>query len=167
MCPLDPLDTAILGELERDARQPVTALARQLNSPVSTIRDRIQRLEQAGIIRGYTVVVDHEKLGFPIKAIVHLTRDQQVPAQDFVKQLTRFPEVAQVQLLTGDTDELITIYVQSVDHLREFLYERLGLMTGVLRTNTVMVLSEATPHHLEHALGQTSGAAEPTDRYRS
>lgn len=163
MAQLDRLDAAILHELEKDARQPVTALAKCLNSPVSTIRDRIQRLEKAGVIRGYTIVVDQERLGFPIKAIVYVTRDQQVPLQAFVEQITSFPEVASVQLLTGDTDELITIHVRSVDHLRDFLYERIPQVTGVLRTNTVIVLTEITPLHLERTLGQIELEPGPSD----
>jgi DNA-binding Lrp family transcriptional regulator len=162
MTQLDRLDAAILGALEKDARQPVTALARRLNSPVSTIRDRIQRLEQAGVIRGYTVVVDQEKLGFPVKAIIRVTRDQQVPVEAIVEQVSSFPEVACIQLLTGETDELLTIYVRSVEHLRDFLYEQIPKIPGLQRTNTVIVLVEIALPHLERALAQWDQEPEPS-----
>jgi Lrp/AsnC family transcriptional regulator for asnA, asnC and gidA len=149
---IDELDVAILGELERDARQPISVLARQLNSPISTIRDRIQRMEHSGIIRGYTVVVDHEKLGFPIKAIVHFTRDQQTNLNDFVERLSEIPEITNVQFLTGDTDELLTVYVKSIDHLREILYQKLPQIPGVIRTTSVIVLFEVNPPHIQRTL---------------
>jgi DNA-binding Lrp family transcriptional regulator len=165
MHPLDDLDIAILAELEKNGRAPLSELARQLDSPASTIRARIQRLEQERVIRGYTVLVDHEKLGYPIKAVVHTTRDQRTPLRSFVSEAIKCPEIAKVQLLTGDTDELITIYVRSVHHLREFLYRGVMQLPGVTRTNTVIILSEIDPPYLERALNAPELTADDLDEF--
>lgn len=94
------------------------------------------------MICGYTAVIDRDKLGFGIKAMVQVTRDQRGSMESFVSEMLSIPEVASVQLITGETDELLTIYVQSVDHLRDVLYNRLGSLPGVLRTSTAVVLFE-------------------------
>jgi Lrp/AsnC family transcriptional regulator for asnA, asnC and gidA len=163
MYPIDALDIAILGELESDARQPVSTLARRLDSPVSTIRDRIQRLQRADIILGYTVRIDYERLGFPIKAVIRTTRDQSVPIKDFVTEAIKLPEIASVQLLTGDTDEHITIYVRSVRHLRDFLYRQIMQLPGVLRTSTIIILSEIEPPYLLRALSGPDNTYDDLD----
>jgi len=152
MYPFDELDISVLEELEKNARQSVATLAMRINSPNSTVRDRIKRMQRAGVIRGYTVLLDHEQLGFPIKAVVRTSRDQSVPIRTFISEAIKLPEIASVQLLTGETDELITIYVRNVRHLRDFLYGRIMKLPGVLRTNTVIVLSEIDPPFLRLAL---------------
>lgn len=152
MYPLDELDIAVLEELEKNARQTVATLARRVNSPISTVRDRMQRMQRAGVIRRYTVLLDYEQLGFPIKAVVHTSRDQSVPIRTFISEAIKLPEIASVQLLTGETDELITIYVRNVRHLRDFLYRRFMQLPGVIRTNTVIILSEISPPFLRRAV---------------
>ena len=69
---------AILAELEQDARIPISELARRLDSPNSTIRDRIRALEENGVILGYTAIIDPEKLGLGVKAIIQASRAQSV-----------------------------------------------------------------------------------------
>jgi DNA-binding Lrp family transcriptional regulator len=73
------LDLAILAALEGNARIAVSELARRLETPSSTIRDRIRGLEESGVILGYTALVDPAKLGLGIKAIIQVTRDQTFP----------------------------------------------------------------------------------------
>ncbi len=139
---LDELDMAILGKLEADAKMTLLELARQLGAPRSTIRERIQRLERNGVIRGYTALIDPQRLGFGIQVIVQVTRDQRIPVEDFVSAISAVPEVTRVQLITGEIDELVTLYVRDVDHLRTVLYASIGSIPGVIRTNTVVVLGE-------------------------
>jgi DNA-binding Lrp family transcriptional regulator len=142
MVSLDKLDLAILSELEEDARLSVSELARRLDSPNSTIRDRIRSLEESGVIRGYKTVIDPEKLGLGIKAIIRASRDQSVSLEDFWSESATFSEVTNVQLMTGETDELITVYASSVDHLKDIIYNKVGALPGITRSNTAIVLEE-------------------------
>ncbi len=139
---LDDLDIAILTGLENNAKSTLLELARQLGAPRSTIRERIQRLERTGVIRGYTAVIDPEKLGFGIKVIVQVTRDQRIPVETFVSAMAAVPEVTHIQLVTGEIDELVTLHVRDVEHLRDVLYKSIGSIPGVVRTNTAVILSE-------------------------
>jgi Lrp/AsnC family leucine-responsive transcriptional regulator len=138
----DQLDLAILAEMEEDARISVSELARRVDSPNSTIRDRIRNLQENGVILGYRTIIDPAKLGLGIKAIVHATRDQTVSLEDFWSEPVEFDEVTTVQLVTGETDELITVYASSVDHLKDIIYNKVGTLPGVTRSNTAIVLEE-------------------------
>ena len=142
MRPLDDLDLAILAELEGNARITASELARRLGSPNSTIRDRIQRLEDDGVIRAYTVIIDPEKLGLGIKAVVQVTREHSVSLETLISEAAKLPEITSIQLLTGDTDELITIYARDVDHLKDVMYNKFGSLPGLIRMSTAIVLDE-------------------------
>lgn len=139
---LDELDLAILAALEENARIPVSELARQLDAPGSTIRDRIRGLEEEGVILGYTTRINAAKLGLGIKAILRVARDERFSLADFYREPSDLPAVTQVQLVTGETDELITVYAMDVEHLKEIIYNVIGALPGVTRSNTSIVLEE-------------------------
>jgi Lrp/AsnC family leucine-responsive transcriptional regulator len=139
---LDDLDLAILAQLEGNARISISELARRLDTPGSTLRDRMRGLEQEGVILGYTALVNPEKLGLGIKAILQVTRDQSFSLQEFHAEPDEFREVTNVQLVTGETDELITVYARDVDHLKDIIYNVVGALPGVTRSNTTIVLEE-------------------------
>jgi DNA-binding Lrp family transcriptional regulator len=138
----DDLDLAILAELEENARITVSELSRRLGAPSSTIRDRMRGLEEGGVILGYTTLIDPEKLGLGIKAIIQVARDQSVSLEDFRSEPVEFHEITNVQLVTGETDEFITVYASNVDHLKEIIYNKVGSLPGLTRSNTAIVLEE-------------------------
>lgn len=156
MQPYDELDLSILGILEEDGRIPVSKLAKRLGRSVSTIRDRIQKLEEGKAILGYTALIDPAKLGFGIKVVVQVIRDQSIPIETIFSALDSMPEIVNVQLLTGDIDELVTIYVRSVDHLRDFLYDSIMQLPGVSRTNSAIILSERKKSFTCHMASRAS-----------
>jgi DNA-binding Lrp family transcriptional regulator len=139
---LDDLDLAILAELEQNARLPISELARRLGSPNSTIRDRIRGLEETGVILGYTAVVNPEKLGLGIKAIIQAGRAQSVSLEDFCSEAAEYPEITRVQIVTGGTDQLITVYVSDVEHLKEVIFDKIGTLPGLTKSDTTIVLDE-------------------------
>ncbi|MDY6874921.1 MAG: Lrp/AsnC family transcriptional regulator [Chloroflexota bacterium] len=139
---LDDLDFVILAELENNARITVSELARRLGSPNSTIRDRIRALEENEVIQGYTAIIDPEKLGLSIKAIIQVVRAPSVSVEAILSEPIDLPEITNVQILTGNIDELITIYARDVDHLKEILFEKFGHFPGVINWSTAIVLDK-------------------------
>ena len=139
---LDDLDLAILAELEQNARIPISELARRLDSPNSTIRDRIRGLEENGVILGYTAVINPKMLGLGIKAIIQAGRAQSVSLEDFCSEAIAFPEITRVQIVTGETDQLITVYVNDVEHLKEVIFNKVGALPGLDKSDTTIVLEE-------------------------
>jgi DNA-binding Lrp family transcriptional regulator len=139
---LDQINIDILTQLEEDARISLNELSRRLGYPVSTIRDRIQKMEEDGIILGYHTVLDHKKLGYGIKAIVQIFYQQTIPHKKTLDEVGKFPEVTNIQFVTGEMDEQITVYARDVDHLREILFSKFGEISFPVRQNTIIVLHE-------------------------
>ena len=140
---IDELDYAVIQKLLENSRKPATQIALELGRPTATIRDRINNLEEAGIIKGYTVNVDLTKLGYEIKAIIHISvTNQIINPQEFFEALRNIPEVESVQLLTGNYEAVITVYVHNVDHLQKILYQEILKVPWISSTNTSIVLLE-------------------------
>ena len=142
MVGLDELDCTILSALEADARLAASELARRLGAPVSTIRDRMRNLEETGVILGYTTRIDPARLGLGIKAIIQVSRDQSVSLDDLWAEPLRIGEVVGVQLTTGETDALITVYARDVTHLKEIIYNKIGALPGLTHVSTAIILEE-------------------------
>jgi DNA-binding Lrp family transcriptional regulator len=141
---LDKTNIDILAEMENDARITLNELSRRLGYPVSTIRDRIQKMEEEGIILGYRTLLDTKKLGYGIKAIVQIFYQETIPHEKTLSEVGQIPEVSAIQFVTGEVDEQITIYARDVDHLREILFSKFGALDRPLRQNTVIILHEET-----------------------
>ena len=138
---LDELDFALIEKLQQNGRKPITQISRELGRPTPTVRDRLRHLERMGIIQGYTAVIDVAKIGFPIKALVHINTLEQAVDQDaFLDALGQIPEVASADLITGDYEAEVTVYVRDIEHLSRILYGDLRQVPGVTGTNTSIVL---------------------------
>lgn len=152
---VDRLDLDILMALSDNARVQVAELARLLDTPMSTIRDRIRKLEEADIIRGYHAAINYEKLGLRVKAVIQAQRAQTVSLEEILSEPVGLPEIAHVQLLTGQTDELITIYARDVHHMKDIIFNRLSRLAGLVHMSTAIVLDERSwspVRHLEELL---------------
>lgn len=144
---LDEFDFSLIEKLQKDARKPITQLARELGRPTATVRDRLRRLENKGVIQGYTAVIDVAKIGFPIKAIIHVnTSEKMVDPAAFLDALGQIPTVASAALVTGGYEAEVTVQVQDIEHLSRILYKDMRQVPGVTGTNTSVVLFERQWH---------------------
>jgi len=139
---LDRLDIAILTELEKNARISFSELARRLKTPHTTVRDRIRKMENAGVIEGYTTMINPSKIGLGIKAIAQISRDPRISLEEILSEPANLPEVTHLQVVTGDTDELLTIYARNADDLKDIIYNKFGAIPGIVRMSTTIVLDE-------------------------
>ena len=138
---LDQMDKQILAELEENARISIIELSRRLGYPGSTIRDRIRRMEVDGTILGYHTLLDHTKLGFNIKAILQITSINSDSLEKTISAVGSFPEVTNIQFVTGEVDELVTIYARDVNHLKDILYSKFNKLEWQSRLNTIVLLA--------------------------
>lgn len=138
---LDQLDLDLLRELQENCRRPITQIAQELGRPTGTIRDRIKRLEETGVIEGYSAVVDPSSVGLSLPVIIHITVEEQIiNPEAFLDRIGMIPEVASAVLVTGDYEAIVFLHVQGVEHLRRILYEDVLAIPAVTRTNTSIVL---------------------------
>lgn len=141
MYQLDEVDVKILQALQADGRAPLTQLSAQFGIPHGTIRDRIRKMENAGVIEGYRAVINPARIGFVINCIVEFTLDHRVDVGQSIEALLSVPEVTEVHILSGEIDALVRICARDIEHLRTILYDKFNNVPGMMRTQTVMVLS--------------------------
>ena len=130
---LDPVDFGIIKILKDNARTPYLNIAKKLNVSESTIRNRVSNLQEKGVIKGFSVVLDPNKLGYGSVAFVGID----VQPEKFLyvaKKLTEFDNVKMVATTTGDHMIMTEIWGEKAAELRNFISERIEKITGVTRT---------------------------------
>lgn len=138
---LDAIDRRILHLLGADGRASVREVAERARIGRATAYNRIQRLQDAGVIRGFTVVLDPRKAGAGLAAHVYIKIDQH--AWRTVGQLVaKLPGVEHVSLVSGEWDLLVLVRVPDPSDLRDVILERLHAIQGVTATQTTFVLDE-------------------------
>ena len=139
---IDKLDRAILNILMQDARTPYLEIARSCNVSGATVHLRIQKLENAGIIRGSRLVVDPTKLGVGICAFLGIYLDRGSHFNEVVEQLKEVEEIVECHYTTGIYSIFAKIYCKDTSHLREVLNDKIQAISAVNRTETLISLAE-------------------------
>ena len=137
---LDATDKRLLQELQADARVSVAELGRRVGMSAPAVADRIRRLEEDGVIRGYHADVDPRAFGYDLGAVIRVRpHARQIPK---VAQIARdTPEVVECQRITGDDCFLMGLHVRDVGHLEEVL----DRFTPFGQTTTSIVQSSPVP----------------------
>jgi Lrp/AsnC family transcriptional regulator, leucine-responsive regulatory protein len=144
---LDPLDRAIVSLLEENARRSFADVGERVGLSASAVKRRVDRLEEAGVITGYTVVVDHAKAGRPIQAFTEVRFAGTADIGEIRSASARLPEVQAVFTTAGDPDALVWLRVPDVTHLGQVI-EHLRHSGRVTGTKTLIVLDTWTRHRL-------------------
>lgn len=132
-------DELLLSQLRENARASTADIARKLGLSRTTVQNRIARLEQQGVIRGYTVRVDDELERDRIRAHILITlRPKQMNA--VVKSLQAMHEVRVLYSISGGHDLIALAVTSSVGEM-DVLTDRIGAIDGVERTNSSIILS--------------------------
>ncbi|ENN96164.1 AsnC family transcriptional regulator [Methanocaldococcus villosus KIN24-T80] len=136
---LDEKDRKILEILMKDARKPFTEIAKELNTSESSIRKRIKKMEENGIIKGYTVVIEPAKIGYNVIALTGFDTDPQ-DVLDVAKELCKFEEVKKVFTSTGDHMIMTEIWARDGSELKEILFNKIGKIKGIKKICPAIIL---------------------------
>jgi DNA-binding Lrp family transcriptional regulator len=136
---IDELDRRILSILRDDSRVSSRKIAQRCKVSVGTVLTRIKRMEQAGIIKGYTILLDHEKLGYQLTAIAEITVSKG-KLLEMEQAISRHSNVCGVYDITGLTDAFVIAKFRTREELSKFTKAMLA-MPFVDRTNTHLVLT--------------------------
>ena len=136
---LGELDVAILRRLNSDARKSFRDIARELRVSISTISNRVKRLESEGIILGYIPVLDEKKLGYDVLAVIGI-RISKGKLLEVQRKIGREDKVVDVYDVTGEYDSVIISRFRNTKELDAFI-KRLVAMENVERTYTQVVLN--------------------------
>ena len=136
---LDVTDVKILKALVAEARLSSRQIARKTNVSVGTALSRIRRLEREGVVKGYSAVIDHQKLGYELTVIIEITvsKGKLLVVE---KEIAKSTNVCGVYDVTGLTDAMIIAKFRSRQELSNFIKGLLA-MPYVERTNTHFVLT--------------------------
>jgi Lrp/AsnC family transcriptional regulator, leucine-responsive regulatory protein len=144
---LDAPDLRILDLLVRDARRSASEIGRLVGLSPATAKRRIDRLEAAGYIRGYTAILDHAKLGRHLEAFAELRFAPGTQVGDIDHALDDLPELVESFTVAGDPDALVRLRVSDVDHLKRVIDRIRQSRRGsakVIGTKTLIVLGTST-----------------------
>jgi DNA-binding Lrp family transcriptional regulator len=136
---LDETDVKILKALTLDARLSSRQIAKQCDVSIGTVLSRIKRMENEGIIRGYSVLLDHEKLGYELTVVSEITVSKG-RLLEVENEIARLPNVCGVYDVTGLIDAIIVAKFKNREDLGKFT-KRLLAIPFVERTNTHVVLT--------------------------
>ncbi len=140
---LDDVGRRILHELQENPRVGYTELGRRVGLTAPAVAERVHRLEEAGIIAGYRVELNTEKLGLPIIAFIRLATNDVKSGR--VDSLARgMPEVLECHRVTGDDSYVLKVVAASVQHLETII----GTLLLMGQPTTSIVLSSAVTHRI-------------------
>ncbi len=138
----DAIDHRILDILQREGRVSNQELAERVAlSPAPCLR-RVRALEEAGVIRRYAALLEPRKVGLGMMSFVtvKLEKKGKMPAEDFAQAVRRWPEVVSCYAMAGESDYILKVFVEDLDHYTRFLLGRLLKQTGVIDVKSNIVL---------------------------
>jgi Lrp/AsnC family transcriptional regulator, leucine-responsive regulatory protein len=136
---LEPLDQAIAKELADDGRCSFTDLAERVGLSVSAVHQRVRRLEQRGVIRGYNARLDGAQIGLPLTALISLTPNDPGAPDDYPQRLDHITEIESCYSVAGDESYILLVRVASPLALEDLL--RRIREAAKVSTRTTVVLS--------------------------
>jgi Lrp/AsnC family leucine-responsive transcriptional regulator len=139
---LETLDSRAVRLLMQNGRVTWADLGHHLGLSAPAAADRVHRLEERGVIRGFAALVDAEAAGYPLTAFVAVALDRPDRRAAFLKRIATLTEVAECHHVSGDDDYLLKVRCRGTRDLDRLLVESLKTIPGV-RTRTTVVLSTA------------------------
>jgi len=141
---LDKRDVEILAELQRDSRQSVQQLAERVGLSTTPCWKRVKELEAAGVIRGYSALVDREQVGLQlcVLAEVNLTKHTEDTVRQFERAVAACHQIVSCYSTTGQADYLIKVLVEDIKTYEAFLHDTAFRLPGVTHIRSSVVLKE-------------------------
>lgn len=131
---MDEIDIRLLSALQEDGRLGYAELGRRVSMSPSSVAERVRRMEENGVITGYTAVVDPERIGLAVLALVRLRylTNNYKPCHDLIAAT---PEIVEAHHVTGEDCFILKVYARSMRHLEETVGRIASL--GPVTTNIV------------------------------
>jgi Lrp/AsnC family leucine-responsive transcriptional regulator len=138
---MDTLDYRIVDMLQRDGRATQLEISRAVGLSQPAVAERIRKLEERGVITGYTARVDAGKLGKDITAFIGVNIEHPKYFEGFAKKVISMPEVLEAHRVAGQDSYILKVRTENTKTLDQLLVETLRTISGVTRTHTTIVLT--------------------------
>jgi len=144
---MDDKDEQILALLKENSKLRTHQISKKTRIPITTVHNRMKKMESDGIITNYTININHKKLGKSLLAFILATVNYAVPSghsisQESVAKKVKTLGAEEVLIVTGGTDLVIKIRTSDIDELNTFIVDKLRTVEGIDKTQTMMVLNE-------------------------
>ena len=137
---LDSLDWEILKALQENSKQTYSEVGRQLGVAHSTVYDRIRKMEKKGVIKKWTVDIDHEKIGMNYVTARMTVYTDPKESENVAKELSEAKEVLEVSMsLSEELLIIVKVIARDQDELHSFIAKKVAPLQGVLRIRTSIV----------------------------
>lgn len=147
---LDEKDVEILRLLQENSHLSMKEIAKKIDCPPTTVYAKTKRMEDLGIIKSYKAILDAKKLdkgatAFILASFAYRLSGTEEPLSQkrIAGEISKFPEVQEVHIITGDWDILIKVKAKDVDAIGKFVVDKLRKVQGIEKTLTCMVFSTA------------------------
>jgi len=138
---MDEKDMKILEILMKDGRKSYTEIAKMLGTSETSVRKRVKKMEEEGVIKGYRAEIEPSKIGYNVVALTGFDTNP----EDFLtvaKKLCEFEEVKKVWTSTGDHMIMTEIWAKDGKELSEILFNKLGKIEGVKKICPAIILEQ-------------------------
>jgi Lrp/AsnC family leucine-responsive transcriptional regulator len=158
---MDDIDRKIMSELQRDGRMSNVELAERVNLSPSPCLRRLKRLEEGGLIAGYSAVLDRRKVGLGLTVFVELKIEghSTKTATRLEKVFAAMAEVVACHIVSGPADFLLEVVVEDLEAYEHFLLGKLLEVPGVSDVRSDFVISTIKAHGALPLSSRRSGAA--------
>lgn len=137
---LDEIDVTIIEILQKNGRTRRNDLAQAVDLSIPSVSERLKKLEENGIITGYTAFIDPKKVGKDITAFINVTVDSSKHYTSFIDHAKATDEILEIHSVTGSGTHLIKIRTENTSSLEKLL-SKIQAWSGVVNTTTSIVLS--------------------------
>ena len=129
---IDAIDRRILSRLQENSQISNQDLAEQVSLSPSACLRRVRALEEGGLIKRYRAVLDAEKLGFELEAIVHVALDQSRSGwHEFLAGIALYDEITEASIVTGASNYILTVRARNLSAFSQFVEDKLSKIPGV------------------------------------
>ena len=137
---LDQVDRDILNILQIEGRSSASYIAEGIGMSIPAVTDRIKKLQDSGVILGFTTLLDHRKIGLDISAFITIISESSSHYNDVVREANKTSEIVQCFTTTGNGSHVLLAITENTHSLEKLLRTIQG-WPGVIRTETQMILS--------------------------
>lgn len=138
---MDEIDYKLIRQMLAQARITWSELASILKLSAPATADRVRRLEERGVIKGYITLVDPKAVGYNLTAFIAVTLERPEHRTPFLQRIQELPSIQECHHVTGDDDYMLKVRCCSTEDLERLLSDDLKSLPGIVRTRTTIVLS--------------------------
>ena len=134
-------DLKIIKQLMNCARTTWAELGTLLHLSAPAVAERVHKLEEAGVIKGYTALIDPEKIGYGLAALVFVTLERPKFRDNFLERMQELDEIQACHHITGEEDYVLKVRCTGTGDLERLISEEIKSLEGVMKTKTMIILS--------------------------